>query len=280
MKHGDILKIIGTTSILFLLFISKVSSQCADGKYSFQPGEIISYSAVYNWGFIWVNAGTVDFIVEENKNEDDSTFLFKGIAKSLKSYDWFFKVRDYFYSEVDCQTFYPIWFERNTSEGGYEVLNKYSFDYTTNRIYSDTQNSDKPRTLDTLAIEKTTHDVLSGVYQVRNIDFSKYNINDTIPVRMIIDNEIFNLYVRYLGKEILKTRDNRKFRTLKFSALLVEGTIFKGGEDLFVWVTDDKNKIPVLVEAKILVGSIKALLVNTANLKYPMEAEIIVNENY
>ena len=44
--------------------------------------------------------------------------------------------------------------------------------------------------------------------------------------------------------------------------MLVKGTIFKGGEDLLVWVTDDNKRVPVLVEAKILVGSVKAILIN------------------
>ena len=121
---------------------------------------------------------------------------------------------------------------------------------------------------------KNIYDVISGVYQIRNLDFDKYEINDTIPVRMIIDNEIFDLYIRYLGKEVLKTHDKRKFRTIKFSALLIEGTIFKGGEDLYVWVTDDLNRIPVLVEAKILIGSVKAALSGTDNLKFPLDSEI------
>jgi len=86
------------------------------------------------------------------------------------------------------------------------------------------------------------------------------------------------LYVRYLGKEILKTHDKRKFKTIKFSALLIEGTIFNGGEDLTVWVTDDLNRIPVLVEAKILIGSVKATVLDMENLKFPLTSEIKENK--
>ena len=50
---------------------------------------------------------------------------------------------------------------------------------------------------------------------------------------------------------------------------MVEGTIFKGGEDMFIWVSDDKNRVPVLVEAKILIGSVKAYLTGTKGLRYP-----------
>jgi hypothetical protein len=56
--------------------------------------------------------------------------------------------------------------------------------------------------------------------------------------------------------------------------MLVEGTIFSGGEDLTVWVTDDKNKIPVLIKAKILVGSVKGVFQSAENLKFPLTARI------
>jgi hypothetical protein len=56
--------------------------------------------------------------------------------------------------------------------------------------------------------------------------------------------------------------------------LLIEGTIFKGGEDMYVWVTDDKNRIPVLVEAKILIGSVKAYLESAKGLRNSSDARI------
>jgi len=154
------------------------------------------------------------------------------------------------------------------------VHNRFTFDYTDSLIYSQTENSDKPYSEDTLELPQNVYDVISGVYYIRNIDFDQYQVNDTIPVRMIIDNEIFDLYVRFLGREIIKLHNKQKFKTIKFSALLVEGTIFKGGEDLLVWVTDDLNRIPVLVEAKILIGSVKATLLNTENLKFPLDSKI------
>ena len=91
---------------------------------------------------------------------------------------------------------------------------------------------------------------------------------------MAIDNEIFDLFIRYKGKEQLKTRNGEVFNTIRFSVLLVKGTIFKGGEDMEVWVTDDDNRIPVLVEAKILVGSVKAVLTGVEGVNSPLTAKI------
>jgi len=109
---------------------------------------------------------------------------------------------------------------------------------------------------------------MSAVYYFRSVDFSKYRPGDKIPINMILDSETYNLYIRYLGKEEVKTRDKKKYKCIKVAIQLVEGTIFKGNEDAIIWVTDDENKVPVMVEAQILVGSVKAILNEAKGLKY------------
>lgn len=269
----------------YLLFVVLVfaktfiaNSQSIVNQYPvFNAGEKISYDAAYNWGFIWINAGNVEFEVNETKYAGNEVYHFNSYGSSIPSYDWLFKVRDYFQSYARKEDLAPLFFDRNTYEGGHIVHNRFTFDYKEKLIYSQTENSKKPYSEDTLKLQQNIYDVISGVYYIRNLDFDKYEINDTIPIRMIIDNEIFDLYIRYLGKEILKTHNKRTFKTIKFSALLIEGTIFSGGEDLFVWVSDDQNRIPILVEAKILIGSVKATIRETENLKFPLTSEIIPN---
>ena len=260
---------------LICISIEIYSQKIVDQYPVFKTGEKITYNAVYNWGFIWIKAGLVEFSVHETNYFNEPAYHLVAAGVSLPSYDWLFKVRDYYQSYTQKENLTPLFFSRNTYEGGYQVNNSYKFNYKDSTINTKTKNTNKAYSEDTLKIKKNTYDVISAVYLIRNIDFTQYSINDTIPIRVIIDNEIVDLYIRYLGKEIIKTHDKRKFNTLKFSALLVEGTIFKGGEDLFVWVTDDLNRIPVLVEAKILVGSIKATLVKADNLKFPLSSEII-----
>jgi len=95
-------------------------------------------------------------------------------------------------------------------------------------------------------------------------DLDKYKSTEALMVTI----------TRNLCLDKLKTRKNKKYKTLKFSILLVKGTMFKGGENLTVWVSDDNNRVPLLVEAKILVGSVKATFDYAKNLKYPLRYQI------
>jgi hypothetical protein len=99
--------------------------------------------------------------------------------------------------------------------------------------------------------------------------FSKVKPDDKIPFTMFLDDNVYNLYIKYLGRETLKTKYG-KFNTIKFKPLLVKGTIFEGGEKMTVWVTDDANHLPVRIESPIAVGSVKVDMMGYKNLRYPL----------
>lgn len=253
-----------------LIFISKhIFSQNEDYKQDkncFRVGEKVTYRAVYNWGFIWINAGDVVFSTEDTLFNGKEHFHFKSLGWSLKQYDWFYKVRDRFESIVSIDSLKPHWFLRDTYEGGYIAYNNYNFDYNSKKLQITSYTSERSFKKDVLPLKSNTFDVLSAIYFCRNINFEQLVTGQKVPLTMAIDNEVFDLYVRYLGRETITLHGGKTYSTFKFSAMLVKGTIFKGGEDLFVWVTDDKYHIPVLVEAKILVGSVKAVLVGVEGI--------------
>ncbi|HEV9036356.1 MAG TPA: DUF3108 domain-containing protein, partial [Puia sp.] len=84
-----------------------------------------------------------------------------------------------------------------------------------------------------------------------------------------LDRQVYHLYIRYLGKETIRTAYG-KFRTIKFKPLLVKGTMFQGGEKMTVWVTDDPNHIAVRVESPITVGKVRVDMIMYHNPRYPL----------
>ena len=74
---------------------------------------------------------------------------------------------------------------------------------------------------------------------------------------MFFDQEINNFKLRFLGKEILKTKFG-KIKTLKFRPIVQKGRVFKAQESVSVWISDDANKIPIRIKASLVVGSLRA----------------------
>lgn len=241
---------------------------------AFKPGEKLTYKAFYNWGVIWVYAADVNFEISQKYFASKSAICFETKANSIPRYDWFFKVRDTFKSYVTVENLQPLWAERNTSEGRVKIYESYAFPVGNNKIYSTIQGTNKPLKRDTIDAKQTAFDVLSAVYGCRNLDFERCKVNDKIPVRIVLDNQIHSLFIRYLGRQVVIDKKQQSFRCFKFSSFMVAGTAFKGGEDVSVYVTDDQNRIPILVEAKVLIGSVKAYLDSYEGLKYPMKSLI------
>jgi len=88
---------------------------------------------------------------------------------------------------------------------------------------------------------------------------------------MFLDDQVYHLYIRYMGKFKITTKYGT-FNTIKIKPLLVEGTLFKGGEKMEVYVSDDDNHIPVRISSPILVGSIKVDMMSYSGLKYPLSS--------
>jgi hypothetical protein len=251
-------------AVWLLSFQSAPANQCGIKNYAFKSGESVTFYVFYTLAGIWVHAGNVNFTATQTFLNNKPVYHVVGTGSTLPSYDWIYKVRDRYETFIDTGTLLPYKFIRNVDEGGYKKLETVTFDHA-----SKTATSKEG----TFSIPSCVQDVLSEVYMARNINFNKYKKGDLIPFDLFLDNEVFNMYIRYLGKETIKTRYG-KFRCFKFKPLLLKGTIFEGGEKMTVWVTDDENKLPVRVESPITVGSIKVDMMLYRNLRHPLTSNI------
>lgn len=227
--------------------------------------EKLTYRGYYNWGFIWINAGAVEMSVQASEKYPNAEEVF-AVGYSNPSWDWVFKLRDTLISHHDSLTYMPYEFSRKAHEGSYHKTFDYVWDYDSNRIFSDVERIGRYKRKDTIALQPDTYNMLSVAWKARELDFDNYKKGDMIPIRILLDDKIYDLYIRYLGLEKIKTDSGRR-QCHVFSPLLVAGDVFKGGENMKVWVSNDEYRIPVMVEAKILVGSVKGIL-DEANSKF------------
>ena len=158
----------------------------------------------------------------------------------------------------------PYEFSRKAHEGNYHKTFDYTFHYDDSVVLGDIHRIGKFRRTDTVKLLGQTYDMLSVAWMARELDFDKYQKNDLIPIRILIDSKIYDLYIRYLG--VVKSKiAGRKQECYVFSPLLVEGEVFKGGDNMKIWLSKDEYRLPLMVEAKILVGSVKAILDRSAS---------------
>ena len=264
---------------LLLLFCftsySLLAQDCSIKNNSFQLGERIDYDIYYYLAGVWVPAGVVHFKVNSTTINNNDYYHYYGYGETLPKYDWFFKVRDTYESYANMETLQPIRFKRKVNEGSTHIREDYVFNTKKNKVYSLRQmDKDEPFVKDSVFYSGCSWDVLSIIYYARNLDFSKNKVGDKVPIKLFLDNEEHQSFIEYKGKEELEVKGLGTFNCYKFSPLLIEGTIFESGSGMTVWVTDDENNLPLLIETPILVGSIKVRLRSTENLRHEMKSKV------
>ncbi len=264
------MKIIRFLSLLMLSFISfplkAVNDFCTIRNTAFTVGESLTFKVFYTVAGVYVGAGEAVFNSTLETLNNQPVYHITGDGRTYSFYDNFFKVRDKYESFIDTTTLQPYKFIRNVYEGGYKKYENVTFNKVTNTAITNDG---------VYKVPACVQDVLSAIYYSRNIDFDKYKPEDKIPFTLFLDKEVFPMYIRYLGKETIKTKYG-KFKAIKFKPLLIKGTIFEGGEKMTVWVSDDANKIPIRIESPISVGSIKVDMMSYRNLRHKLTSLISV----
>src|SRR5580692_2501393 len=229
---------------------------------AFQAGEVLTYRVYYAVAGAYFDAGEASFTTTLEKFDHKYVYHVVGAGQTFSFEDKFFRVRDRYESYIDTQTLQPYKFIRDVDEGGYKTKENVTFIKAAGTAVTNTG---------VYKVPDCIQDVLSAIFYARNIDFNHHKPGDKIPFDMFLDRRVYPLYIRYLGKETIRTK-YAKFRTIKFKPLLVKGTMFEGGEKMTVWVTDDPNHIAVRIQSPITVGKVSVDMTDCHNLRYPLSS--------
>lgn len=249
--------------ILLLAFTNNIFAQTSFRKIenqAFKRGEKLKYRIHY--GFIDAAIATIEITDEKKQFANRNTYHVVGIGQSKGSFDFFFKIRDRYETYIDEEAILPWFFGRRVDEGGYKISQDYIFLHQQNKV-----NVGNNKYID---VWQHTQDMLSGFYLARTMDLSNAKLNQLFTVPTIVDGEMYNLQIKFKGKETIKC-DWGKIRCLKFVPVLQKGRIFKHEEDMIVWLSDDKNHIPIRAKADILFGSLKMDLIDFKGIASPFQ---------
>ncbi|MBI2257302.1 MAG: DUF3108 domain-containing protein [Flavobacteriia bacterium] len=226
---------------------------------SFQVGEKLRYRVTY--GFMDAGEAVMEVKATNKKMNGRDLYHLVGTGRTLGGFNAFFKVHDVYESYVDKKGIFPWMFIRRVDEGGYKINQDYTFNHENNKV-----NNGEGRDF---SIPMGIQDMVSSFYYARTIQFNQLKKGDIIEFKCFMDNEIWPLKIKYVGDEIIHIRKG-KFACKKFIPVVQKGRYFKSENDLNFWITDDNNRIPILVRAKIPVGTVKLHLVEWSGLIHPL----------
>ena len=253
-------------NLFFLCFVLIIFGFETQDKKAFDVGEYFKFRVHY--GFI--NAGYATLEVKESEINKQKVFHAIGKGFSTGITDVFFSVKDNYESYFDKENGNPYQFIRKIDEGGYIKNQEGFFNQTTNIV---TVNDYKHKTVKSFTFPEKTQDIVSAFYYLRNYpNIDKLEIGQSVEINMFFDDETTKFKLKYMGKKDLQTKFG-KIPTMVFKPYVQSGRIFKEQESLTIWISSDENKIPVRIQASLLVGSLKADLDEYRGLKNPLKVK-------
>lgn len=259
-------KIIFTLGLIGLLLgmtSSTTISFPSTSNKAFQSGEKLKYFISY--GFIDAGEAILEVNNTNKKGNNRELLHVKGTGRTLGGFNAFFKVLDTYESYIDKKGIFPWQFVRRVNEGGYTIEQDYTFQHDKYKVKTAEGKEYK--------IPLAIQDMISSFYYARTLNFNNIKVGDIFEFNCFMDEEVFLLKVKYVGEEDIHIRKG-KFNCLKFVPVIQTGRLFEDEDDVNFWVTNDANRIPILVKAKIPVGVIKMHLVDWSGLKNEFSSKI------
>ncbi len=250
----------------FPVQFDKTNPELIEDERAYGVGEWFKFRIHY--GLVTAGYATLEVTQDEANSE---AYHIKGFGETVGLSRLFFKVEDYYETKVDKTTTLPYQFIRKIDEGGHTKNKVIDFDQEARMAYVHDKKRNKEHEIKTPG---DVQDMVSTFYYLRDaVDVTNIEAGDETEVTMFFDEENYPFKLRFLGREQIKTKFG-KVDALMFRPLVLAGRVFKEQESLTVWVSDDKNKIPLRIKASLAVGSIKADLDAFKGLKHPFELVI------
>ncbi len=211
---------------------------------AFQPGESLSYD------ISWSNLMKAGVAVLEVRGETlpggKKTLRFVVTSRSLGVLDKLYQLGDMIESVFDPEALQSLSYSLRAQHGKKTRRRDITFDYE-KKAATSRLNEDPP---ETVAIPGPVQDPLTALYYLRTLqDFST---DHPATFKAFDSDSVSEVEVQTLGRERVKTPAG-EFATIRI--LLRRGLFMSEGE-VFVWLSDDDRKIPVLIRGKVPVGNI------------------------
>jgi hypothetical protein len=251
--------------LFFILTVSLTISGFAQGNSAVKSGEKFVYAASYNMSGLMTQLAQVKMETETVKTSKNTLLHLSCEATTFSKWDSFFKIRDLYESYVNPATLKPSLYKRDIFEGKYTKKEKYIFKNDGRTVESTMSKKNMSPIKKNFNIGASTHDVISTLYQLRTVDFSKFKPGQIKTFTVIFDEKEMTVSAKFMGKETVNAGNLGKKECYKIS-IGAKTQALKGTDKNIIWLTADNAKVPALIKFSIPVGTGQLTLTNASGL--------------
>lgn len=245
---------------------------------AFGPGEELTYTASYSASVVSTDVATITFRTSAERLEGIPCYRVRAHGLTKSFFSVFFKMDDLYETWLEEATLRPLLATAEIKEGSYRYRSRLTFNWKAGRVYTFGKNLKKGYERGrTMTIGARDFDPVAHFFNLRclpGIDSMKRGERGTLNLVMV--DTIRTVRYRFLGREIIDAPATGPVRCMKFTCQLAPGDAdsFEEGTDFFIWISDDRNRIPIYLETPIRVGRVQASLSGWKNLAHPFDAKL------
>lgn len=274
-RFEDMLRRRFSRGVIFaLLVVLGVASASAQRYFA---GEKLYYRAAYRAKLVPnTEVGEVSVITNVEVVDGKEVYRVTGNGRTLPFYRWVFDMNDTYNIWVDKSTLRTYRFESDLKEDDYTFRSYYSYDWDAKTVYTWSQRRKETPKERTMALTPTSMDAVSLYFNLRSIDLKSFREGEDLVLDMVLEDTIRQLRYRYIAREKVKVPQLGYFDTMKFACTIgsSEEYSFTDGSEFFIWITNDENKIPVMIASPIRIGEVRVYLDRYEGLHYPLTSKI------
>ena len=241
------------------------------------PGETLNYRMSYK-AMLFPNTEVAKVMMQTTDTTLDGKPSYKvyGFGQTAKAFNWILPVKDAYTVWVDPTTLKTQRFESDIHEGDYTFQSTYVFDWDNHKVHTRWSSRNRPEKSKTMNISDNSMDAISLYFNLRTVPDSVIKEGFERDLEMVLEDTVRFLRFRYDGHEVRKVKGMGKCKTIKFRCKIATSSNFSftDGSEFMVWISDDRNKIPLYIESPIKVGSVCAYLSSYEGLRYPLDCFI------
>jgi len=235
---------------------------------TFKRGEYLEYKATF--GIFTVGKGTFQIQPTLHKVKDRICYKLDSYGKTSGLVGWLAGVDDHWGAYVDTSSLVTHIAYRTIVEGKYRKNEVVYFDFDEDSIRVKDFDFEKNTysELESFEMSRLTREFMSGFLYLRTVDFSQLHKGDTVEIYSFLEDTFYDFKIVMWGREVLKTKAG-KFKSVKFIPVMPNNNTFEDGDSIIAWFSDDENKIPLKVAAKMFIGHAGIELIAYDNLSKP-----------
>lgn len=257
--------------LMFSFFAQKIFAQCEIENTAFQSGEKITYDLYFKYGVLNAKAGVGMLTTTTANLNGKSVYKTQLKANTSGVANNMYPVHDTLTGYMDMKLV-PLLFTKETFEGGDYSTERQSYSYNNGKIIIRVIRYWKGKLAfeDTVTTEKCTYDYVSVLNYARNLDYSGMQPGENIHIQFISGRKIVNMYIRYLGTTEVKVNDGNTYDAVELSLMILDDAFADQKEAMRVSLTNDLNRLPLIIEIGLKIGSLRIVLKDYSGIRHPI----------